>query len=391
MKEITRHIFYGMQLLQNQQWIHQHAVVVEENKIKAIVPAEMVNHHMPAILHHYSAKHYLAPGFIDLHIHGAAGADVMDGTEEALNTIARALAAEGVTGFLATTMTAPKEQMHAALVAISSFSKQTKINGATLLGVHLEGPFIATEKMGAQAANHICVPSIALFDEWQRLSGGQIKVVTLAPELPDALTLIKKLKKEGVIVSAGHTNATYEETTAAIAAGCTQATHLFNAMRGMHQREPGAAGALLLGQGVSVELIADGLHVHPAMLTLALTLKGNQDVLLVTDAMRAKCCGDGQFELGGQQVTVVDGKAMIENGTLAGSTLRMPQAIKNMVTYTGCSLAEAIQMASSNPAARLGLSDSKGKIAVGYDADFVILDADFNVEYTMSNGITVFS
>ncbi len=389
MSKLARHIFHGMQVLQEGRWKTNIAVVVEAGNIRSIIPADMIANHMPAVLHEYTEAHYLVPGFIDLHIHGAAGADVMDGTQEALASIACALAEEGVTGFLATTMTASSEQMDIVLRTISDFSRQSDHKGAELLGVHLEGPFIAKEKMGAQAAAYICPPDMALFETWQQLSGNLIKVVTMAPELPNAIELIKNLKRRGVIVSVGHTNATYDETLAAITAGCTQATHLFNAMRGLQQREPGAAGALLLSPVVSVELIADGLHLHPAMLELALKLKGGQGVILVTDAMRAKCCGDGHYELGGQDVTVVDGKVTIANGTLAGSTLRMPQAIKNMVSFSGCTLAEAIQMASSYPASCIGLGDKKGKIAAGFDADLVVLDADFNVELTMRGGAVI--
>jgi N-acetylglucosamine-6-phosphate deacetylase len=217
-----------------------------------------------------------------------------------------------------------------------------------------------------------------------------IKLVTLAPELPGALPLIKALRDRHIIVSAGHTNATYAEMVAAIRAGCSQATHLFNAMRGLHQREPGAVGALLLSHDVMAELIVDGLHLHPAIVELALRLKGKEKLLLVTDAMRAKCCDDGEYDLGGQTVMVRAGKAKLSDGTLAGSTLRMPQALKNMVQFTSCSLADAVSMAATNPAHVLGLSDRKGTIAVGKDADLVVLNAALDVAFTMREGREVF-
>lgn len=386
-----RHIYYGMQVLYENQWKKQCAVIVEAGVIRAIIPEEMIKHHQPAVLHEYSPQHYLVPGFIDMHIHGAGGADVMDGTPEALGVIADLLAAEGVTGFLATTMTAADDTLTTALRAAAKYHAASKETGAAMLGIHLEGPFIAKAKMGAQSPRHICKPNTALFEGWQEAATGLIKLITLAPELPGMIPFIEKVKKTGVICSIGHTNATYAETREAIEAGCSQGTHLFNAMRGLHQREPGAAAALLLAKGVAVELIADGLHVHPAMLSAALQLKGKQDILLVTDAMRAKCCGDGRYELGGQEVVVTSGKAVLAGDVLAGSTLFMPEAIKNMADFTTCSLIDAIQMASYHPATRLGLSDRKGQIAKGYDADLVVLDEAFAVTLTLRNGRVIFN
>lgn len=390
MNKSERHIFYGMQILHEDKWKSQCAVIVEKGVIKAIIPQEMIQHHQPAELHEYPSDYLLVPGFIDVHIHGAAGADVMDASPEALAAIAQMLAAEGVTGFLATTMTASSDTLTEVMHAIAQYSKKSAVQGAALLGVHLEGPFIAKEKMGAQSPAHIVKPDIDLVERWQQAADGLIKLITLAPELPDMIPFIKKLKKMDIRCSVGHTNATYAETGAAIEAGCSQGTHLFNAMRGLHQREPGAAAALLLAQEVAVELIADGLHVHPAMLSLALQVKGRQEILLVTDAMRAKCCGDGRYELGGQEVTVKQGKAMLAGDVLAGSTLLMPEAIKNMAEFTGCSLIDAIQMASYNPAMRLGLSDRKGQIAIGYDADMVMLDAALNVKLTLLGGVDIY-
>ncbi len=297
----NRSIFSGMQILVGHEWQKHHAVVVEEGKIKAIIADDMIKHHLPA--EHYEYKHhcFLVPGLIDLHIHGTKGNDVMDGSVEAIQTISRDLASEGVTGFLATTMTASAEQLEKVLQTIPvAMSYQ---DGAEILGIHLEGPFIAKEKMGAQCGELILAPDVDLIQKWQTLASDTIKLVTLAPELPGALELIAALHKMEVIVSVGHTNATYEETTAAITAGCTHATHLFNAMRGLHQREPGALGALLLADQVHAELIADGHHLHPAIIELALRVKNKNRLLLVTDGMRAKCLGNGKYDLGGQEGT----------------------------------------------------------------------------------------
>lgn len=384
----ARVIFSGMKILHEGAWLSDHAVVVEAGKIKAIIPDEMIPNHLPATQQIFPATDYLIPGFIDLHIHGANGHDVMDGTGEALQEIRLSLAREGITGFLATTMTAPSEKIESVLQRIAD--SMNELAGAAILGVHLEGPFISPAKMGAQLNGTQQIGDIDLFKAWQQLANGAIKLVTLAPELPEALQFIHQLNELGVTVSVGHTNATYAETCAAIEAGCKHATHLFNAMRGLHQREPGAVGAALLSSQVKAELIVDGVHLHPAIVELAYRVKGDQHILLVTDAMRAKCLGDGQYELGGQTVVVRDREARLLDGTLAGSTLRMPEAIRNMVKFSGCSLIEAIQMASLNPARVLGMADRKGEIEVGMDADVVVMSEGFEVKLTMCEGRVVF-
>lgn len=387
MQEIKRSIFTGMQVLHEHSWLKNHAVLVEGNQIKQVIAADIIPQHMPATLYEFSEDCYLIPGLIDLHIHGAAGHDVMDGEVQGLFEISEALATEGVTGFLATTMTAHHERISAVMKTIAT--AMTHANGSAILGIHLEGPFISAVKMGAQLGDEIKLPDMQLVSEWQHLAKGAIKLMTIAPELPHATELIQQLKELGIVVSVGHTNATYAETNLAIAAGCSHATHLFNAMRGIHQREPGAVGALMLAENVNAELIVDGLHLHPAIVEMVLRVKGKDKLLLVTDAMRAKCLGDGEYDLGGQMVAVRANVATLSNGTLAGSTLRMPQAIKNMVQFTQCSLADAIDMASFNPARILGIDNKKGSIAAGKDADLVVMNPAFEVIMTMRAGIKV--
>lgn len=388
MEEKNRHIFYGMQVLLDQKWSGDQAVIVEYDVIKSIIPANMIEHHLPATLHAYPKDHYLIPGLIDMHVHGANGYDVMDGTEEALTALCSALAAEGVTGFLATTMTVTNAHLETVLQAIAT--RLPSPEGAAILGVHLEGPFLANAKIGAQNEALTQLPNIDLITKWQKLAQGAIKVVTVAPELPDAIPFIKELRSMGMSVATGHTNATYAETMEAVSAGCSQATHLFNAMRGITQREPGAAGALLLADKVIAELICDGIHVHPAIVDLAFRVKGRDRLLLVTDAMRAKCMGDGRYDLGGQDVIVKKGRATLEDGTIAGSTLQLPQAIRHMSEYAHCSLEDAVRMAAYNPARTLGLSDRKGSISLGKDADLVVLDSTFKVLLTMRAGKVIF-
>lgn len=389
MSNETCTILFGMSVLIGQEFVENYAVVIEEGVIKALIPAEMIKNRMPAKLCEYPADHYLVPGFVDMHLHGVGGQDVMDASVPALNEMSLRLAAEGVTGFLATTMTASIERIDEVLAVIPEAVECAE--GAAILGVHLEGPFIAREKMGAQQGSEVLEPDIELFKRWQKLAGGYIRLVTLAPELPQATEFIAGLKRMGVIPAIGHTNANYEQTMEAIESGCTYATHLFNAMRGLQHREPGAAGALLLADRVAAELIADGKHVHPAVCEIALRVKGNQQLLLVTDAMRAKCMGEGSYDLGGQMVVVKDGKVTLPDGTLAGSVLSMPEAIKNMVSFTNCSLMDAIRMASYNPLKQLGLLAQKGTIEAGKDADLVVLNKDLAVQLTMRGGKPVFS
>ncbi len=379
-----RIIFSGMPIYFERKWVMDHAVVVEGKQFKAVIPANMVKHHLPAKTIHYGPDHRLIPGLIDLHVHGANGHDVMDARVDALQGMSLALASEGVTGFLATTMTASPETLNNVLPVIAEAENQ--VEGAAILGVHLEGPFIAKEKVGAQDARYTCLPNEALFMKWQALTGDRICVVTLAPELNGAINFIKMLRKNNVIASLGHTNASYDVTMAAIQAGATQATHLFNAMQGVHQRDPGAAVALLLADEVTAELIADGHHLHDAMLALALRVKGFDRLLLVSDAMRAKCLNDGTYDLGGQAVTVKAGRASLADGRLAGSTLKLSHAIKRMADGTRCSLADAVYMATYAPARVLQCETRKGSIEVGKEADLTILNANFDAVYTMREG-----
>jgi N-acetylglucosamine-6-phosphate deacetylase len=365
-------------------------VTISEGLITAVTPPDKNCQPQPALT--FPASYHLVPGFIDLHTHGANGHDVMDATPDALAGICQALAAEGTTAFLATTMTAPSNAIENALVAVKDFMQtQTPAQGAMILGVHLEGPFLSALKKGAQRGEDMRVPDIALMQTWEKISGNTIKLVTLAPEEANGLALITYLKTQKIISSLGHTNATYAQAQAAIAAGSTYATHLFNAMRGIQQREPGTVSAALLSDAVMVELIVDGFHLHPAIVDLTLRVKGKEKIVLVTDAMRAKCLQDGCYELGGQAVHVKDGAARLQGGTLAGSVLRMPQALQNILDYTHCDLHDAVKMAAENPARVLNIFPQKGSITVGKDADIVVLNDDLEVVLTLCGGEIVYS
>ncbi|QZA33683.1 N-acetylglucosamine-6-phosphate deacetylase [Hydrogenibacillus sp. N12] len=356
------------------------------------------------------------PGMIDLHVHGADGADVMDGTPEALRTIARALLREGTTAFCATTMSASEERLVRALrnvaasfdaasaLAASAFSSQGGAKadgrtpeaieqagdrageaGAALLGVHLEGPFLHPDRAGAQPVEALRAPSLAAFRRLNEAAGGRIRLITLAPELPGALELIPELVRAGVVVSVGHTDADYETVVAAADRGARHVTHVFNAMRPLHHRAPGALGAALVDERLTVELIADGVHVHPALFRLVFRAKGTERVVLITDGIRAKGRPDGVYELGGREVTVRCGRATLADGTLAGSVLRMNEALKHLVD-AGIPLTEAVRAATLNPARALGLDGERGALLPGRLADVVLLDGSFAVRMVWVRG-----
>jgi N-acetylglucosamine-6-phosphate deacetylase len=337
----------------------------------------------------FPANYHLLPGRIDMHIHGANGADVMDATPEALDTIRATLAQEGVTGFLATTVTESVDHIEQALRNIADY--QPHQPGAEILGVHLEGPFISPRCLGAHREELLAPPDFSIFSRWQQCAGGKIKLVTVAPELPGGIEFITSLCEQEVVAAIGHTAADFAVTQAAIDAGARHATHLFNAMRAFHHREPGCIGAILLDDRVTAELIVDGVHLHPATIRLAIRTKGLNRLVLVSDAMRAKCCKSGNtFDLGGQTVTVMDGAARLNNGVLAGSVLTITQAVKNMLDYTNYTLADIVGLTSINPAKALNIFTQTGSISVGKRADLIVLDENLDVILTICAGRIVY-
>lgn len=331
----------------------------------------------------------LLPGFIDVHIHGCAGRDVMEGTQEALEAISRFLAGHGTTGYLATTVTASP---FATLQAVESLGKliPQETSGARILGLHLEGPFISEKKKGVHPAEFIRNPSIPTLDEFIKWSNNQIKLVTMAPEAPGGLEFIRHARSMGIFVSMGHSNATFDEAKESVQAGVTNATHAFNAMREFNHRDPGILGIVLADESVWAELIADGVHVDPMVVEILLRCKGPRKILLVTDSISA--CGqpDGEYQVGPLRVTVTEGVCRNLEGRLAGSTLTQDRALRNMMRWTKVSLAEAAFMTSRNPAESLGITSQKGSIEPGLDADLVLLDDDLNVQMTFCEGRLVF-
>lgn len=328
------------------------------------------------------------PGMIDIHVHGAAGYDFMDTDEVAYKEIAQAFAKEGVTSFLATTITNPLDYTRETLKRLGDYHVRENVPGrAEMLGIHLEGPFINKEQKGAQPENAIVVPDANLFKEWQEVAGNAIKICTFAPELDVTKEFLEELKKTDVLSSMGHTNATYDESIDAIANGVTHATHLFNGMKGMHHRDPGVVGAALLQDDVHVEIIPDDIHFHKDLLKLIYKMKGVERILVITDGMRAKGMPDGTYDLGGQEVHVGEGRCVLaSNGSLAGSIVTMNQARLNVAKWLDLSIHEQVQITSTNQASRLGMLDRKGTLAIGKDADIVILDSDGEVELTICRG-----
>lgn len=326
----------------------------------------------------------LMPGFIDIHMHGAAGFDVMDANAAALSGIAHALPQEGVTAFLATTMTQTGEHITRAVRAAGKYTSAA--GEAELLGIHLEGPYLSPHKAGAQNPALFQAPNAEQFENWQIQSSGKIRIVTLAPELDGADDFIELLNRQQIIASIGHSDASYEQ---ALGSGASHVTHLFNQMSGFHHREPGVVGAAMLDGRFRVELIADLIHSHPASVELAYRQIAAERLVLVTDAMRAKGLAFGDYELGGQQVSVGQSGARLESGSLAGSVLSMDEAIRNIQGITHCGLPELVRMSSYNAAESLGLS-KKGHIAKGMDADIVMLSSELTVEMTLCRGEIAF-
>ncbi len=336
-------------------------------------------------------EYVVVPGFIDEHVHGAAGSDAMDGTMEDLGKIANALASEGTTAFLATTMTQSPENITKALKAVKAYRELSPESGAEILGVHLEGPFISKNFVGAQPIEYVAKPSVEVFKKYQDASGDCVRIVTLAPEVEGSTELIKYLVSQNIVASIGHTNATYADVKKAVEAGATNLTHTYNAMKPLHHREVGTVGSGLLFDELNCECICDGIHVSGPAIQLLHKNKPADKMTLITDAMRAKHMPDGVSELGGQVVIVKNGEARLENGTLAGSVLKMNNAVKNVMKFLNLPLEEVVKLASQNPAKNLGVFDQMGSIKEGKRADFVILDKDLNVVQTVRNGKVIYT
>lgn len=373
------------------------AVLLDRGLIKGVGQldqvADLIDPGLPASLQEIDCRGKLiCPGFVDLHIHGGAGADVMDGTPQALETIARHCASQGTTGFLATTLTAPAEDLERILSVVHQWVRSLPgESGARLLGVHLEGPFLSAAFKGAQNGRWLRDPDLAELQRYLESFPGIIKLVTIAPELPGAFAAISFLRGRGVAVSAGHSAATYRQVEEALRLGLSHITHTFNGMSGFHHRQPGVAAAALALDRLNTEIIADGVHVDPDIVAFLIRVKGPERVLLVTDSISATGLPDGRYQLGGLEIRVQGKEARLAAGNLAGSTLTMNVALRHVLKWTGLSLPEAVGLASRNPARVLGLEGRKGSLEPGKDADVTVLDDDFQVALTVVGGRLLFS
>lgn len=324
-----------------------------------------------------AGSYTVVPGFVDVHIHGCAGADTCDATREALEAMAAFLLAHGVTSFCPTTMTTSRETIQAALLAAKDMMDHPMEGGARVVGVNMEGPFIAKERKGAQKEEDILPPDFPLFQRFYEESGGIVRLVDVAPEQPGGLDFVEKASQL-CTVSIAHTTADYGQAKAAFDKGVTHATHLFNAMSGLHHRKPGVVGAVFDDSRVRGELICDGFHIHPAVLRAAFRLLGDR-ALIVSDSMRANGMPEGEaFDLGGQMVTVHQGKALLPDGTIAGSVTNLHQEIKNLVSF-GVPFEQAVKAATLVPARAIGLDGEIGSIAPGKRADLVVLDENLDI------------
>lgn len=338
----------------------------------------------------YNLDHVVLPGFIDQHVHGADNCDAMDGSVEKLNKIANALVREGTTGFLATTMTQSPENILKAMQAVKDYTAKNPEDGAKVLGIHLEGPFISTKHVGAQPIEYVASPDVEVFKNYNEASGNNIKIVSLAPEVEGADKLINYLKENGIVASSGHTDAGYKDMEKAVKNGLKNVTHTYNAQKALHHRDIGTVGSAMTFDELNCEAICDLIHLSAPAIKLLIKNKPHDKVTLITDSMRAKYLPDGISELGGQEVIVKNGEARLNNGALAGSILKMNDAIRNLVLSCDVKFTDAVDFATINPAKNLGLDDTIGSIKVGKNADFTVLDEEFNVCLTVRNGNVVY-
>lgn len=322
------------------------------------------------------------PGYIDLHTHGAIGSDFVFGTQEEINQMTTFYASHGVTGFLATTYSASPVEINTAISTLGSCIGREA--GARILGIHLEGPWLNPARAGAQ--NQIQIRIASPKEVVPYLDSGLVRLIAVAPEIVENQWLIAECRKRGIAIAAGHTTATYQEMQTAISAGITQVTHCFNAMSGLHHREPGLVGSALLHSELKCELIADNIHVHPEVMKLLVNAKTPSGVILITDSISAAGMPEGIYTLEGQEVICKDSSARLVDGTLAGSTLTMDAALQNLISATGRPLEELWRCSSLNAAEAIHIADHKGKIAAGFDADLVLLDSNLQVQFTMIEG-----
>jgi len=384
-------VVHAHRILTPHEELHDRVILIQDGRITSIGHRDEIQ--VPADARDIVARDTIVvPGFIDIHIHGAGGRDVMEATPAALGTITERVARHGTTSILATTVSASPDETCRSLAAIAEYIASPENrpsphrSTAEILGIHLEGPFISALRRGVHPESALEAPSIPLLEKLLAAASGTARILTIAPELPGALELIDRAVKENLVVAIGHTDATYEQAQVAIERGAKHAVHVFNAMRPFTHRDTGVIGAVLTHADVTAEIIADGVHVDSPAVEILLASKGSDRVILVSDGIAATGMPDGHYHVGTIDVTVREGVARNGEGRLAGSTLTLDRAVSNMAQLN-VSLIDAIRMATLNPARRLGLAGKKGVIAAGADADLVFLNQDLSVAGVMTRGI----
>lgn len=334
------------------------------------------------------------PGFIDVHTHGGGGFNLHTTNAEEIHDYLRWVSGTGVTSCLLAIVGVPNAmplpQLQTAVQAIEHIKQSERITGAEPLGVHMEGPYFSVERRGAHPPSWLRMPDEAETERVLEVARGHLRLITLAPELPGAQAMIRRLLEAGVTVSMGHTDADYEQAQEGIRWGITHATHCFNAMRPLHHRHPGPLAAIFEAPQVRGELIGDGIHVHPTLMRILVKMLGPERVVVITDAQACAGMPEGVFEFAGQRLHVGNGAARLDDGSLAGSVLTMDQALRNMVMFARVSLSDAVRMQTLNPALAAGAADRKGRLQAGYDADLVIMDRDLQLQATISRGRVTF-
>jgi N-acetylglucosamine-6-phosphate deacetylase len=383
-KRFMRRIITAERLLTPDRTISQPIVTIEDGVIATITSRTECATAFGEAQDYPGAT--LVPAYFDVHFHGSGGADVMEATQSSLATIGQFLARHGVGSYLATTISAPVDTILRSLGGLSKLIGADLNGGARPLGIHLEGPFISHAKRGAHAERDLQLPTVALFNRMWEASEGHIRLITIAPELPGADEVIARAVELGVRVSLGHSNAGTGDALRGIAAGATSATHTFNAMRRFDHRDPGILGVVLDRPDLFAEIIADGLHVNPTVVRMFWKEKGSERAILVTDAMSATGMPDGNYKLGELDVRVKEGKCIVGEDTLAGSTLTMDRAVRNFAEFTGAELGTAAALATRNPARMTGLDSQVGMLEVGRAADLTVLSPKGEVIETILRG-----
>jgi N-acetylglucosamine-6-phosphate deacetylase len=379
-------VFTAERLWDGERLLDKPLIAVEEGRIASIASRDASSAPPSPAVHDFGSA-LIGPSFFDVHIHGSAGHDVMEGTEDALAAIGSFLAARGTAQYLATTVTAPLDKTLRSLELLAQRIAAAPTPGqAHPIGIHLEGPFLSHARRGVHPPDLLLAPDIPTFDRMFEASQGHIRLLTLAPELPGAIEFAAHATAKGVRVSIGHSDATAEQTRAALAAGATSATHTYNAMRPLDHREPGILGIVLTTDTLFAELICDGIHNTREMVKLWWRAKGPERAILITDAMSATGMPDGTYQLGGFDVQVANGRATA-HGSLAGSVLTLDRALSNFVRFTGATVDQGLRLITANPAAMTGFSHRAGSLRVGDPANFVAVDSQGSLVASIVDGV----